>query len=79
MTSFFVLGSKDETAGCQLCVAMVADDGSLTLRLRLPDALAGQHGKYLTVEGVRFKYGQGAGAGGPGGQCRIFPIPGPAW
>ena len=54
---FFVLGSKDETAGCQLCVATVADDGSLTLRLRLPDGLAGQHGKYLTMEGVRFKYG----------------------
>ena len=32
---FFVLGSRDETAGCQLCVASVADDGSLTLRLRL--------------------------------------------
>ena len=55
---FFVLGSKDETAGCQLCVATVAEDGSLTLRLRLPDALAGQHGKYLTIEGVRFRYGQ---------------------
>ena len=39
---FFVLGSKDETAGCQLCVATVADDGSLTLRLRLPDCLAGE-------------------------------------
>ena len=25
---FFVLGSRDETAGCQLCVATVADDGS---------------------------------------------------
>ena len=24
---FFVLGSRDETAGCQLCVATVADDG----------------------------------------------------
>ena len=30
---FFVMGSRDETAGCQLCVAGVADDGSLTLRL----------------------------------------------
>ena len=34
---FFVLGSRDETAGCQLCVAAVADDGTLTLRLRMPD------------------------------------------
>ena len=54
---FFVLGSRDETAGCQLCVATVADDGTLTLRLRLPDCLAGEHGKYLVIEGVRFAYG----------------------
>ena len=54
---FFVLGSRDETAGCQLCVATVADDGSLTLRLRLPDCLAGEQGKYLVIPGVRFKYG----------------------
>ena len=55
---FFVLGSRDETAGCQLCVATVDDDGSLTLRLRLPDCLAGEPGKYLVIPGVRFKYGQ---------------------
>ena len=54
---FFVLGSRDETAGCQLCVATVADDGTLTLRLRMPDCLVGQFGKYLTMEGVRFAYG----------------------
>ena len=54
---FFVLGSRDETAGCQLCVATVDDDGSLTLRLRLPDALAGQHGKHLVITGIRFRYG----------------------
>ena len=54
---FFVLGSRDETAGCQLCAATVADDGTLTLRLRLPDCLAVQHGKYITIEGVSFTYG----------------------
>ena len=54
---FFVLGSRDETAGCQQCVARVADDGTLTLRLRMPDGLAGEHGKYLTIAGVRFAYG----------------------
>ena len=54
---FFVVGSRDETAGCQLCVATVADDGTLTLRLRMPDCLANQHGKYLVIEGVRFAYG----------------------
>ena len=54
---FFVLGSRDETGGCQLCVATVADDGTLTLRLRLPDCLANQRGKYLVIEDVRFAYG----------------------
>ena len=46
---FFVLGSRDETSGCQLCVATVAEDGSLDLRLRMPNALAEQHGKYLLI------------------------------
>ena len=54
---FFVLGSRDETGGCQLCVATVADDGSLTLRVRLPDCLADERGRYLVIPGVRFKYG----------------------
>ena len=54
---FFVLGSRDETSGCQLCVASIADDGSLTLRLRMPDCLANQHGKYLVIPHVRFAYG----------------------
>ena len=54
---FFVLGSRDETAGCQLCVASVADDGTLTLRLRMPECLAGEHGKYLVIRGIRFAHG----------------------
>ena len=52
-----MLGSRDETAGCQLCVAGIADDGSLTLRLRLPDSLVDGHGKYVVIKGVRFAYG----------------------
>ena len=55
---FFVLGSKDETSGCQLCVATVQDDGRITLRLRLPDHLVAKHGKYLVVEDVHFHNGQ---------------------
>ena len=54
---FFVLGSRDETGGCQLCVAAIANDGTLVLRLRMPDSLAEQHGKYLVIEGVKFAYG----------------------
>ena len=55
---FFALGSRDEMSGCQLCVATVADDGTLTLRLRIPNCLAEQHGKYLVIPHVRFAYGQ---------------------
>jgi IS605 OrfB family transposase len=52
---FFVLGSKDETAGCQGCVATRNEDGSYSLRVRLPNAAAG---KYPLINGVRFAYGQ---------------------
>ena len=37
-----------------MCVATIADDGTLTLRLRMSDCLAEQHGKQLVIEGVRF-------------------------
>ena len=54
---FFVLGSRDETAGCQLCVTSIAGDGLLTLRLRMPGCLAILFGKHVIIEGVRFAYG----------------------
>ena len=50
-------------------MASVNDDGTLTLRLRMPDGLAGRHGKYLVVPNVRFAYWTRAGAGGVGEQC----------
>jgi IS605 OrfB family transposase len=56
-SQFFVLGSKDETAGCQGCVVTMAEDGSISLRLRLPNALKE---KYTIISGVRFKHGHEA-------------------
>jgi IS605 OrfB family transposase len=56
-SEFFCLGSKDETAGNQSCVAMIDVNGNLTLRLRLPNDLVKKHGKYITFSGVFFKYG----------------------
>ena len=53
---WFVLGSQDESAGNQLCQATLSQDGSITLQLRLPDALSA-HGTHLTIAGVRFAYG----------------------
>jgi IS605 OrfB family transposase len=55
-SQFLVIGSKDETGGCQGCVARLQPDGSLSLRLRLPDALA-KAGKHLELHGVKFAYG----------------------
>ena len=54
---FPILSILDETAGCQLCAASVADDGTLVLRLRMPDGPAERHGKYLVIPGVRFAHG----------------------
>jgi IS605 OrfB family transposase len=53
----FVVGSKDETAGCQSCVATIAEDGSISLRLRLPNVL---NGKYAVISGLWFAYGHDA-------------------
>ena len=58
-SQFFVLGSKDETAGCQGCVAMVVQDNSISVRLRLPNALKGK-GKYVVIAGLRFAHGHDA-------------------
>ena len=53
----FLLGSKDETGGNQSCSARIQEDESLTLRLRLPNSMVPQFGKYIEIHNVRFKYG----------------------
>jgi len=58
-SQFFLLGSKDEAAGNQTCQAVLEEDGSLKLFLRLPDALGG-FGKKITIKNVRFAYGHEA-------------------
>lgn len=55
---FFVIGSKDETGGCQGCVATINADGSFNLQLRLPNGMAGSHGKHLSFTNIWFPYGQ---------------------
>ena len=56
-SEIFFLGSKDETSGNQTCTASIEEDNRLTLRIRLPDALHGKFGKYLTIPHVFFSYG----------------------
>jgi IS605 OrfB family transposase len=51
--SFFVLGSKDETAGCQGCVLTHLEDNRFSLRLRLPKNAAE---KYASFD-ISFAYG----------------------
>ena len=68
---FFVLGSRDETAGCQLCVASVADDGTLTLRLRMPDCLAGATRQIPGHPRCEVRLRPRAGAGCPPKQRRL--------
>ncbi len=57
---FFVLGSKDETAGNQSCQLMLQENGKLSLRLRLPHILAEKYGKYFIINNLYFAYGQEA-------------------
>jgi IS605 OrfB family transposase len=56
-SEFFVLGSKDETSGNQTCTARLKENGSLSLRLRLPRLLEQKYGKYLECGNVAFAYG----------------------
>ena len=55
-SSFFCIGSKDETAGNQSCTMTQGPKG-LSCRLRLPYALSG-YGTHTTLEGISFSYGQ---------------------
>jgi IS605 OrfB family transposase len=56
-SQFFLLGSKDETGGNQSCTAFLQEDGALTLRIRLPNSLMEQFGKYIEIRNVCFAYG----------------------
>jgi IS605 OrfB family transposase len=55
-SEFFVLGSKDEISGNQSCTAFLQEDGTFSLRLRLPNRFA--NGPYLLLPGVKFAYGR---------------------
>ena len=54
-STFFLMGSKDETAGNQSCVGKIENNGCLSFKLRLPNSFDQKH---LIIENVAFKYGQ---------------------
>jgi hypothetical protein len=51
---FLVLGSRDETTGCQGCVARVQEDGPFLLDVRLP----GDSGERVTIGPLCFPCGE---------------------
>ena len=56
-SEIFFLGSKDEAGGNQSCTATLQEDNTLSLRIRLPDALKEGEDKYLFIHNVHFAYG----------------------
>ena len=56
-SEIFILGSKDESSGNQSCTATIAEDHSISLRIRLPNVLVPLYGKYLVIPHMRFAYG----------------------
>jgi IS605 OrfB family transposase len=58
-SEFFVIGSKDETAGCQGCVMQLDADGNVSLRLRLPNSLITKETKFITIP-IELNYGKSA-------------------
>ncbi|MFO7726063.1 MAG: IS200/IS605 family accessory protein TnpB-related protein [Oceanipulchritudo sp.] len=56
-SQIYLVGSKDETAGCQVCqLTRVA--GQLVLNIRVPSALQERFGKGVSIPIPAFKYGQ---------------------
>ena len=53
-SQFFVLGSGDETMGCQGCVVTANPDGTFSLKLRLP----GKETTYTTLENISIPNGE---------------------
>ena len=53
-SQFMLVGSKDETAGCQNC--QLSDEGNL--KIRVPYVLTSEFGDYVNARGIKFSYGQ---------------------
>jgi len=53
-SQFSFVGSKDETAGCQVCQLTPTGD----LKIRVPAALEPQFGEDMVASGIQFPYGQ---------------------
>lgn len=52
-SQFMLIGSSDETAGCQNCQLSI--DGNI--KIRVPQALSNQFDKHVAARGIKFNYG----------------------
>lgn len=60
-SQFFLVGSKDETSGNQLCQIDMAQDGTFTLKIRLPNGLidpVNPKAKYIVLTDIAFSHGR---------------------
>jgi IS605 OrfB family transposase len=55
-----IVGAACETAGNLNAQGRIEADGSVAVKLRLPDALISQFGKHVELRGLRFDYGRAA-------------------
>lgn len=55
-SEFFCIGSKDELSGNQSCVLKSEGNGQFFIKLRLPNSLIQEHGKYVLIP-IPFSYG----------------------
>jgi len=55
---FHYVGTGSEAWGNQMCQASPNEAGALRLRLRLSDALAGQHPLFVTLRPAQFEFGK---------------------
>ena len=53
---FFILGSRDETAGNQSCVITRSGKDEYSLRLRMPTGLEETLGKHIEINHLKFNY-----------------------
>jgi len=57
-SQIYLVGSRDETAGCQVCQMSKDANGELVLSLKVPPGLEDRFGKRVRIVVPKFKYGQ---------------------
>ena len=56
-SQFLLVGSQDEVSGNKTCLSTVAEDGSVSLRILVPERLRRDGQKHVVLTGLRFGWG----------------------